>query len=101
MERCIYTYKWHVGLDLHELIHGPLLTNYDGQINHQPTKEASDNNTKTLVPIPETLVPEAHQSHDTNHASTSSYPIAQDRWSRYQHIKIINIIGDPGEDMLT
>ncbi|GJW57643.1 hypothetical protein Tco_0104374 [Tanacetum coccineum] len=28
MERCIYTYKWHVGLGLHGLIHGPLLTNY-------------------------------------------------------------------------
>nr|GFB04995.1 hypothetical protein [Tanacetum cinerariifolium] len=32
----------------------------DGQINHKPTKEASKNNTKTLVPITETLVPEAH-----------------------------------------
>ncbi|GJX27573.1 hypothetical protein Tco_0233869 [Tanacetum coccineum] len=28
MEKCIYTYKWHVGLGLHGLIHGPLLTNY-------------------------------------------------------------------------
>ncbi|GJS20943.1 reverse transcriptase domain-containing protein [Tanacetum coccineum] len=28
MERCIYTYKWYVGLGLHGLIHGPLLTNY-------------------------------------------------------------------------
>ncbi|GKE71572.1 hypothetical protein Tco_1529644 [Tanacetum coccineum] len=28
MKRCIYTYKWHVGLGLHGLVHGPLLTNY-------------------------------------------------------------------------
>ncbi|GJV57308.1 putative zinc finger, CCHC-type containing protein [Tanacetum coccineum] len=28
MERCIYTYIWDVGLGLHGLIHGPLLTNY-------------------------------------------------------------------------
>nr|GFC71058.1 hypothetical protein [Tanacetum cinerariifolium] len=48
----------------------------DGQINHQPTEEALENNIKALVPITETSVPEAHQSQDTNHASTSSYPIA-------------------------
>ncbi|GJR27211.1 hypothetical protein Tco_1103443 [Tanacetum coccineum] len=44
---------------------------------------------------------EAHKSQDTNLASTSSYPIAQDRWSRDQHIELVNIIGDPGEGMLT
>ncbi|GKB59696.1 retrovirus-related pol polyprotein from transposon TNT 1-94, partial [Tanacetum coccineum] len=43
----------------------------DRKINHQPTKEASENNTKTSVPITKTLVPEAHQSQDTNQASTS------------------------------
>ncbi|GJZ82105.1 reverse transcriptase domain-containing protein [Tanacetum coccineum] len=30
MKRCIYTYKWHVGLGLYGLIYGPLLTNYNG-----------------------------------------------------------------------
>ncbi|GJT53573.1 retrovirus-related pol polyprotein from transposon TNT 1-94 [Tanacetum coccineum] len=33
--------------------------------------------------------------------STISYPIAQDRWSRYQHIELVNIIGESGEGMLT
>ncbi|GKC75540.1 retrovirus-related pol polyprotein from transposon TNT 1-94 [Tanacetum coccineum] len=73
----------------------------DGQINHQPTEEASENNTKTSVPITKTLVPKANLSQDTNQASTSSYHVAQDRWSKDQHIKLVNIIGDPGEGMLT
>ncbi|GKC86311.1 retrovirus-related pol polyprotein from transposon TNT 1-94, partial [Tanacetum coccineum] len=46
-------------------------------------------------------VPEVPQSQNTHHASTSSYPIAQDRWSRDQHIELVNIIGEPGEGMLT
>ncbi|GJX23740.1 hypothetical protein Tco_0228185 [Tanacetum coccineum] len=33
--------------------------------------------------------------------SLSSYPVAHDRWSKYQHIKLVNIIGDPGKGMLT
>ncbi|GJZ83008.1 hypothetical protein Tco_0648181 [Tanacetum coccineum] len=49
----------------------------------------------------EQLVPEVPQSQYTNHASTSSYPVAQDRWLRDQHIELINIIGDLGEGMLT
>ncbi|GJV75610.1 retrovirus-related pol polyprotein from transposon TNT 1-94 [Tanacetum coccineum] len=40
-------------------------------------------------------------SHITNQASSSSHPVPQDRWSRDQHIKLVNIIGDPGEGMLT
>ncbi|GJU76797.1 retrovirus-related pol polyprotein from transposon TNT 1-94 [Tanacetum coccineum] len=65
------------------------------QINHQSTKESSVNNIKTSVQITESLVPETLQS---QHASTSSYPFAQDRWSQNQHIKLVNIIGDPGEE---
>ncbi|GKB13494.1 retrovirus-related pol polyprotein from transposon TNT 1-94, partial [Tanacetum coccineum] len=56
---------------------------------------------KILVPITESLVPKASQSQDINQASTSSYPDAQDRWSRDQHIELVNIIGDLGEGMLT
>ncbi|GKA94706.1 retrovirus-related pol polyprotein from transposon TNT 1-94 [Tanacetum coccineum] len=41
------------------------------------------------------------QSHISNQASTSSHPIPQDRWSRDQHIELVNIIGDPSEGMLT
>ncbi|GKC37112.1 retrovirus-related pol polyprotein from transposon TNT 1-94, partial [Tanacetum coccineum] len=73
----------------------------DEQINRQPTKDALGNITETSVPITETLIPKSHQSQDTNYASTSSYPVAQDRWSRDQHIELVNIIGDPGEGMLT
>ncbi|GJS38345.1 retrovirus-related pol polyprotein from transposon TNT 1-94 [Tanacetum coccineum] len=73
----------------------------DEQINHQPTKESSRNNSKTLVPITETLVLEVPQSQDTHHASISLYHVAQDRWSRDQHVEFVNIIGDPGEGMLT
>ncbi|GKC03474.1 retrovirus-related pol polyprotein from transposon TNT 1-94 [Tanacetum coccineum] len=70
------------------------------QINHQPTKETSRNNTETSVPITEPLVPEVPQSQSIHHASTSSYPVTQDRWSRDQHIKLVNIISDPREGML-
>nr|GEX27156.1 retrovirus-related Pol polyprotein from transposon TNT 1-94 [Tanacetum cinerariifolium]GEX28021.1 retrovirus-related Pol polyprotein from transposon TNT 1-94 [Tanacetum cinerariifolium] len=34
-------------------------------------------------------------------ASTSSHPAPQDRWSRDQHIGLVNIIGNPGKGMLT
>nr|GEX80303.1 retrovirus-related Pol polyprotein from transposon TNT 1-94 [Tanacetum cinerariifolium] len=40
-------------------------------------------------------------SHISNQASTSSHPAPQDRWSRDQHIEHVNIIGNPGEGMLT
>nr|GEV40576.1 retrovirus-related Pol polyprotein from transposon TNT 1-94 [Tanacetum cinerariifolium] len=73
----------------------------DEQINHQPTQESLRNNTKTLVPITKTLVPEVPQSQDTHHALTSSYHLAQDRWSRDQHVELMNIIGDLREGMLT
>ncbi|GJR62294.1 retrovirus-related pol polyprotein from transposon TNT 1-94 [Tanacetum coccineum] len=71
------------------------------QNNYQPTKETSRNNTKTLVPITEPLIPEVPQSQSIHHATISSYLIAQDRWPRDQHIELVNIIGDPGEGMLT
>ncbi|GJW54348.1 hypothetical protein Tco_0098433 [Tanacetum coccineum] len=35
------------------------------------------------------------------HASTNSYPVAQDRWSQNQHIKLVNIIDDLDKGMLT
>ncbi|GKC23938.1 retrovirus-related pol polyprotein from transposon TNT 1-94, partial [Tanacetum coccineum] len=44
----------------------------DEQISNQPTEETSGNNTET-----------------------------SDRWSKDQHIELVNIIGDPGEGMLT
>ncbi|GJZ61752.1 retrovirus-related pol polyprotein from transposon TNT 1-94 [Tanacetum coccineum] len=44
---------------------------------------------------------QALQSQIIQHLSTSSYPVPQDRWSKDQHIKLGNIIGDPVEGMLT
>nr|GEY39612.1 retrovirus-related Pol polyprotein from transposon TNT 1-94 [Tanacetum cinerariifolium] len=48
-----------------------------------------------------TEVLDVTQSHISNQASTSSYHVPQDRWSRHQHIELVNIIGDLGEGMLT
>ncbi|GJY30064.1 retrovirus-related pol polyprotein from transposon TNT 1-94 [Tanacetum coccineum] len=41
------------------------------------------------------------KSYLSNQASTSSHPAPQDRWSKDQHIKLMNIIGNPGEGRLT
>ncbi|GKD99053.1 retrovirus-related pol polyprotein from transposon TNT 1-94, partial [Tanacetum coccineum] len=67
----------------------------------QPTDIPSGNNTKVSGSITKSLVPDVTQSHILNQASASSYPIPQDRWSRDQHIKLVNIIGDPSKGMLT
>nr|GEV57120.1 retrovirus-related Pol polyprotein from transposon TNT 1-94 [Tanacetum cinerariifolium] len=40
-------------------------------------------------------------SHILNQASTSSHPAHQDRWSKDQHIELVNIIGNSGKGMLT
>nr|GEX53488.1 retrovirus-related Pol polyprotein from transposon TNT 1-94 [Tanacetum cinerariifolium] len=40
-------------------------------------------------------------SHIPNQAFTSSHPAPQDIWSKDQHIKLVNIIGNPREGMLT
>ncbi|GJZ92543.1 retrovirus-related pol polyprotein from transposon TNT 1-94 [Tanacetum coccineum] len=73
----------------------------DKQINCQPTRETLGNNTETSVPYIGPSVREVTQSQNTLHALTSSYLVAKDRWSRDQHIKLRNIIGDPGDGMLT
>nr|GEU98672.1 retrovirus-related Pol polyprotein from transposon TNT 1-94 [Tanacetum cinerariifolium] len=41
-----------------------------------------------------------YQSHIPNQAFTSSHPAPQDRWSRDQHIELVNIISNPREGML-
>ncbi|GKC05439.1 retrovirus-related pol polyprotein from transposon TNT 1-94 [Tanacetum coccineum] len=71
------------------------------QMITQPTNVPSGNNTKVLGSITEPLVPEVTLSYITNQASTSSHLVPQDRWSRDQHIELVNIIGNPGEGMLT
>ncbi|GKA77832.1 hypothetical protein Tco_0784369 [Tanacetum coccineum] len=67
----------------------------------QPTDLPSRNNTKVSGSITKSLVPDVTQSHISNQASTSSHPVPQDRWSRDQHVELVNIIGDPHEGMLT
>ncbi|GJZ83335.1 retrovirus-related pol polyprotein from transposon TNT 1-94 [Tanacetum coccineum] len=71
------------------------------QMITQPTDIPSGNNTEVSGSIHESLVPDFTQSHISNQASTSSHHAPRDRWSRDQHIKLVNIIGDPGEGMLT
>ncbi|GKC19666.1 retrovirus-related pol polyprotein from transposon TNT 1-94 [Tanacetum coccineum] len=71
------------------------------QITTQSTKGPSGNNNEISVSINESLVPNVPQSHISNQASTSSHPTPRDRWSKDQHIELVDIIGDPGEGMLT
>nr|GEU43839.1 hypothetical protein [Tanacetum cinerariifolium] len=71
------------------------------QMITQPTDVSSRNNTKVSRPITEPLVPDVTQSHIPNQASTSSYPVPQDRWLRDQHIELVNIISNPSKGMLT
>nr|GEV55508.1 retrovirus-related Pol polyprotein from transposon TNT 1-94 [Tanacetum cinerariifolium]GEV76571.1 retrovirus-related Pol polyprotein from transposon TNT 1-94 [Tanacetum cinerariifolium] len=73
----------------------------DDQMITQPTNVPSRNSTEVSRPITEPLVPDVTQSHIPNQASISSYPALHDRWLRDQHIELVNIIGNPGEGMLT
>ncbi|GKC76955.1 retrovirus-related pol polyprotein from transposon TNT 1-94 [Tanacetum coccineum] len=77
------------------------------QIITQPTEGPLGNNTEVLVSVNESLVPDVPQSHISNQASISSHTVPQNRWSKDQQIKLMNIIddpgkcGDPGEGMFT
>ncbi|GKE63137.1 retrovirus-related pol polyprotein from transposon TNT 1-94, partial [Tanacetum coccineum] len=68
-----------------------------------PNKQENPHTEDVKGPLDQeiTEVTQEQVSQDTNHASTSSYHVAQDRWSRDQHIELVNIIGDPDEGMLT
>ncbi|GJR75386.1 retrovirus-related pol polyprotein from transposon TNT 1-94 [Tanacetum coccineum] len=93
------------GIPLTEDNEGPLdLINTEGtleqnvqneQITTQPTEGPSGTNTEISVSINESSAPDVPRYHISNQASTSSHPAPQDRWSKDQHIKIVNIIGDP------
>ncbi|GKE12146.1 hypothetical protein Tco_1415697 [Tanacetum coccineum] len=65
------------------------------------TEDVEGNNTKTSVPITEPSVPEVPQSQIVHHASAISHPTPQERWSRDQHIELVNIISEPTEGMFT
>nr|GEV28702.1 retrovirus-related Pol polyprotein from transposon TNT 1-94 [Tanacetum cinerariifolium] len=64
----------------------------DDQRITQPIDVPSGNNTEASRPITKPLVPNDSQSYIPNQASTSSHPAPQDRWSRDQHIELVNII---------
>ncbi|GKB88288.1 retrovirus-related pol polyprotein from transposon TNT 1-94 [Tanacetum coccineum] len=63
--------------------------------------EVITSNEQNTPHIEDVEVHEVSQSQIIYHASTSSHPAPQDRWSRDQHIKLVNIIGEPTEGMLT
>ncbi|GJZ98103.1 retrovirus-related pol polyprotein from transposon TNT 1-94 [Tanacetum coccineum] len=42
-----------------------------------------------------------HEDDPSRHYQINSDISCYDRWSKYQHIKLVNIIADPGEGMLT
>ncbi|GJU21939.1 retrovirus-related pol polyprotein from transposon TNT 1-94 [Tanacetum coccineum] len=71
------------------------------QIITQPTEGPSGNNTEVLVSVNESLVPDVPHSHISNQAFINSHPVPQDRWSKDQQIKLMNIIDDPGKCMHT
>nr|GEU62433.1 retrovirus-related Pol polyprotein from transposon TNT 1-94 [Tanacetum cinerariifolium] len=58
-------------------------------------------NEKNTPLTKDTEVPTLTQSLITHNASIISHPIPQDRWSSDEHIKLINIIGEPTKGMLT
>ncbi|GKC37472.1 retrovirus-related pol polyprotein from transposon TNT 1-94 [Tanacetum coccineum] len=64
------------------------------------TEGLSGNNTEVSVSVIKSLVSDVPRSQISNQASTSSHFGPQDRWSKDQHIKLVNIIGNPGEGML-
>nr|GEY43226.1 hypothetical protein [Tanacetum cinerariifolium] len=67
----------------------------------QPTDVPSGNNTEVSGSITRPLVPDVANSHTSNQSFTSSHLIPQDRWSRDQHIELVNITGNLGKGMLT
>ncbi|GKC41365.1 retrovirus-related pol polyprotein from transposon TNT 1-94 [Tanacetum coccineum] len=78
----------------------PKVITLNKQRNHL-AEDVEGNNTKTSVSITEPSLPEMTQSQITHHASISSHLTPQDRLSRDQYIKLVNIIGESTEGMLT
>ncbi|GKB10627.1 retrovirus-related pol polyprotein from transposon TNT 1-94 [Tanacetum coccineum] len=73
----------------------------DEKIITRSTEGPSGQNIEVSVSITESSVLDVPQSHISNQAFTSSHPVPQDRWSKDQHIELVNIIDDLGEGMLT
>nr|GEU38488.1 retrovirus-related Pol polyprotein from transposon TNT 1-94 [Tanacetum cinerariifolium] len=78
-----------------------MLNGLNDQMITQPTDAPSGNNTEGFGSIIKPLVHDVTQSHISNQASISSHLAPQDRWSKYQYIELVNIIGNPSEGMLT
>ncbi|GJU55798.1 retrovirus-related pol polyprotein from transposon TNT 1-94, partial [Tanacetum coccineum] len=94
-------YQTNFDISYYIIPHGRSLIELTQEKHVSEVIAPNDINTEISVPITESLAPEVSHSQDTNQASTSSYPVAQDRWSKDHHIELVNIIGDPGEAMLT
>nr|GEX95655.1 retrovirus-related Pol polyprotein from transposon TNT 1-94 [Tanacetum cinerariifolium] len=71
------------------------------QMITQTINVPSGNDTEVSGSITKSLVPNVTQTHISNQASISSHLVPHDRWSRDQHIELVNIIGDLGKGMLT
>ncbi|GJY88126.1 retrovirus-related pol polyprotein from transposon TNT 1-94 [Tanacetum coccineum] len=74
------------------------LTLYTSVLSHKLTTASIKPVSTARITV---AVPDMTQSQINNLASTSSHPVPQDRWSRDQHIKLVNINGEPTEGMLT
>ncbi|GJW03049.1 retrovirus-related pol polyprotein from transposon TNT 1-94 [Tanacetum coccineum] len=101
----IRQYQTNSDISYYIIPHGRSLTKLT-QEKHDPeviapNKQDNPHTENVEVPITESLAPEVFQLQDNNQASTSSYPVAQDSWSKDQHIEFMNIIGEPREGMLT
>ncbi|GJY01204.1 retrovirus-related pol polyprotein from transposon TNT 1-94 [Tanacetum coccineum] len=73
---------------------------------HSLIELTQDNYVREVITINEKNTPynkdvEVPQYLIIHHASTSLHPAPQDRWSRDQHIELLNIIGEPTKGMLT
>nr|GEY99433.1 copia protein [Tanacetum cinerariifolium] len=73
--------------------------NHKDHLEHVP--KVIGPNEPDIPHIKDAEVPDVPQSQISNQASISSHPVPHGRRLKYQHIKLVNIISDPGEGMLT
>ncbi|GJU49361.1 retrovirus-related pol polyprotein from transposon TNT 1-94 [Tanacetum coccineum] len=78
---------------------------HNDQMITQTTDVPSGEQIRKILDALMNLYPLSYVSHTTKSESLLQGILilipAEDRWSRDQHIKLVNIIGDPGEGMLT
>ena len=72
----------------------PISQDPDHTIQTELTDNQNSDNLQTPDPEP---IPSPNQAS----TSSNSIPRPQERWSRHQHIELVNIIGEPTEGMIT